>query len=227
MTARRYSYGTAAALLIFALGAGNARAAAAAQPSAGYSATQLYNQANASVRDGKPGIAVLNYERAHLLAPYDPDIRANLNFVRDTSRLPAVNGSWFERVIGLASPNSLFWLGCIGIVIAGASELVRRLYPRRGMSLRAATAAGLSLIVLTLWSAAVVWPILNEAVVIAPTAPERMAPAAMAEPLTTLREAQIVTVEAERPDFALVHSASGQTGWVARAELASIVPHSR
>jgi hypothetical protein len=216
------------ALLIFALGAGIAQAAtaAAAQPSAGYSAPQLYNQANADARDGKPGMAVLNYERARLLAPYDPDIRANLNSVRETSGLPAVNGSWFERVVGLASPNTLFWLGCIGIVIAGASELARRLYPRRGMSLRAATAAGLSLIILTLGSAAAVWPAMNEAVVIAPTTPERLAPASIAEPLTTLREAQIVTVEAERQDFALVHTTSGQTGWVARADLASIVPHS-
>ena len=46
---------------------------------AGYSAATLYNYANAFARAGKPGFAVLNYERARLLDPSDPDIDANLD----------------------------------------------------------------------------------------------------------------------------------------------------
>ena len=34
---------------------------------------------NSYARAGKPGLAVLNYERAALLAPDDPDINANLD----------------------------------------------------------------------------------------------------------------------------------------------------
>src|SRR3982074_279247 len=45
-----------------------------AQP--GYSAPALYNLANAYARAGKPGLAVLNYERAKLLDPSDPDVAA-------------------------------------------------------------------------------------------------------------------------------------------------------
>jgi len=47
-----------------------------------YSADGLYNLANSYARAGKPGLAVLNYERAALLAPNDADINANLEYVR-------------------------------------------------------------------------------------------------------------------------------------------------
>ena len=45
--------------------------------SADYSATELYNSANAYARSGKTALAVLAYERARLLAPTDPDLRWN------------------------------------------------------------------------------------------------------------------------------------------------------
>src|SRR6202161_2860169 len=51
-----------------------------------YSADGLYNLANSYARAGKPGLAVLNYERAALLAPDDPDINANLAYVRTAAQ---------------------------------------------------------------------------------------------------------------------------------------------
>lgn len=46
-----------------------------------------FNLGNASLKLGRPGVALLNYRRAQLLAPRDPDIRANIHFVRDGSGL--------------------------------------------------------------------------------------------------------------------------------------------
>jgi hypothetical protein len=56
------------ALLTLALGAGIAHAATGVAPqiSAGYSAPRLFDLANAYARDGRPGMAVLNYERVIL-----------------------------------------------------------------------------------------------------------------------------------------------------------------
>ena len=60
-----------------------------AQPSQPrYSADGLYNLANSYARAGKPGLAVLNYERAALLAPDDVDINANLEYVRASAHVP-------------------------------------------------------------------------------------------------------------------------------------------
>jgi len=96
----------------------------------GYSAPALYNLANAYARAGKPGLAVLNYERARLLDPADPDIDANLTHVRETSGLPPESRPAFDRVASMADPHLLSWLGVAGLVIAGTSILARRRYKR-------------------------------------------------------------------------------------------------
>jgi hypothetical protein len=211
---------------MLALGAGIVLGATAApaQPPTGYSAAQLYNLANAYAREGKPGLAVLDYERAQLLAPRDPEVQANLSYVLETAGLPAVTGNWFDRHARLGRPRSLFWLGCFGILLVGTSELARRLYPRHRMALRVVSAAGLAGVILALCAATALWPVMSEAVVIAPSTAQRVAPATMAEPLSTLHEAQIVTIEAQRQGFALVQTTAGLTGWVVRADLAPIVP---
>src|SRR5271165_5790745 len=83
--------------------------AASVQP--GYSAAALYNSANAYARAGKPGMAVLNYERARLLAPEDPDVDANLRFVREAAHVGAEPRRWSDRVVTLARPAVVAWLG--------------------------------------------------------------------------------------------------------------------
>lgn len=226
MSPRRSIYGTAIAALILALGAGIAQqsTAAPAPPSPTYSAPQLYNLGNANARKGRPGLAVLDYERARLLAPSDPDVHANLRYVLEAAGLPGVTGNWFDRHLGWVRSSTFFWLGCISILLAGTGELARRAYPRHRIALRAVSVAGLAGVVLALYAAAALWPVMSEAVVIAPTTAQRVAPAAVAEPLSTLHEAQIVRVQAQRQGFALVRTTTGLTGWVLRADLAPIVP---
>jgi len=93
----------------------------------GYSAATLYNLGNSYARSGQPALAVLNYERARVLAPLDPDIQANLRQVRESSGLPAESGSWLSRHSRIANPDTLYWLGVLGLGVAGASLLARRL----------------------------------------------------------------------------------------------------
>src|ERR1041385_4838407 len=50
-----------------------------------------YNLGNAWFRQGKMGLAVLNYERARRLAPRDPDILANLKFAEQRLGVDDVN----------------------------------------------------------------------------------------------------------------------------------------
>ena len=161
-----------------------------------------------------------------VLAPRDADIRTNLNAVRDMSGLPPSGGSWFDRHAEFADPSTFFWLGCLGILITGTSELVRRLYSAHRLGLRAASFAGLALTLATLCNAMALWPVMSEAVVIVPATSVRLAPAILAEPMTSLREGELVSIDAERPEFALVRTAKGTTGWISRADLARVVPNS-
>jgi hypothetical protein len=205
------------------LGQTPARAPMQAQ-AAGYSAPALYNLANAYARTGKPGLAVLNYERARLLDPSDPDIDANLRHVREAAGLPPASRHLLDRVAGIASPQLLSWLGLTGLLMVGASALARLRYPDHRRKLLVAMLAGLSLLGVSVASAVAVWPIVHEAVVVARTAPVRVSPVTNEEPIFTLPEASIVRISAKHDDFLLVKTQEGRTGWVPSANLARIVP---
>jgi tetratricopeptide (TPR) repeat protein len=190
----------------------------------GYSAAALYNLANAYARGGKPGLAVLNYERARLLAPNDPDIEANLRHVREISGLPQDSRNQFERRVRAADPQVLSWIGILGVFIAGLALLARRRFPAHRRKLGAAALLGICFIAATVCNAVVLWPTLNAAVVTARTAPVRVSPVTIEEPQFTLTEAQIVTLRAEHDGFVLVQTKEGRTGWVPSLALARIVP---
>jgi hypothetical protein len=190
----------------------------------GYSASSLYNLANAYARTGKPGLAVLNYERARLLDPTDPDIEANLRHVRETVGLPPEAQNAFHRVATIATPQVLSWLGLTGLLVAGAGVLGRRLYPRHRGKLLLTTVVGLSLCGVTVASAINLWPMVHSGIVVTHDAPVRVSPVSMEEPVFTLPEATQVRMSSEHDGFILIQTSSGRTGWVPGANLAPIVP---
>jgi hypothetical protein len=196
----------------------------AAQPQGGYSAAQLYNRANAYARSGKPGLAVLNYERARLLTPDDPDIEANLRRVRETSGLPPVTRSAFERLAELLSPRTFAWVGVLGLLMSGISLLARVGRRRERRKLLAVAVAGALLVAVSAADAVALWPVIHQAVVITPSTPVRVSPVTTEEPLFVLPEAVIVTPRAQHEEFVLVQTKEGRSGWVPLANLARVVP---
>jgi hypothetical protein len=197
--------------------------APAATP-AGYSAPVLYNLANSFARAGKPGLAVLNYERARLLDPNDPDIEANLRHVRETSGLPPESRSRFDHLARAASPRTLAWIGVLGLMMTGVSALarVRRITHRRKLLVTMLT--GICLLGLGLGNALALWPVKSEAVVIVHSTPVRVSPVTTEQPLFVLPEATIVSTGAEHEGFVLIQTTAGRSGWVQGADLVHIVP---
>src|SRR5712671_865156 len=88
-----------------------------------FSADGLYNLANSYARAGKPGLAVLNYERASLLAPDDADINANLEYVRAAAHVPTEPRTRFARIAQAANPTLAAWIGVLGITLVGVGLL--------------------------------------------------------------------------------------------------------
>ncbi len=189
----------------------------------GYSAAALYNLANAYARAGKPGMAVLNYERASLLAPNDPDIEANLRFVREPLQLPSESPDGFVRAATFASPSVLAWTGVAGLTILGLSLLAGQLHHGHRAMRRAAAVAGFALIGLTVANGVVLWPRLHEAVVVTGEAAVRVSPVPMGDRLFVLPEAETVRLKAEHEGFVLVQTRDGRLGWVSRANIAPLV----
>src|ERR1700734_2356621 len=121
----------ARAALLFCLLLGAVRVHSESEP-AGYSAAGLYNLANSYARAGKPGLAVLNYERAALLAPNDADINANLEYVRTSAHIATQPRNRFARIALGASPTLAAWAGVVGITLVGLGLLARRIARRFG-----------------------------------------------------------------------------------------------
>jgi hypothetical protein len=200
--------------------------AATSQPSspATYSADGLYNLANQYARAGKPGLAVLNYERAALLAPNDPDITSNLEYVRATAQVSTEPRTRFTRFARLTNPTTAAWLGVMGVALLGGGLLAGKA-TRRYRALRViATLLGIADIALTISSATLLWPRLHEAVILINQTPARVTPVPMGDTAFVLREAETVTMAAEHEDFILIRTRTGRTGWVARASLGAVVP---
>jgi hypothetical protein len=191
---------------------------------AGYSAPALYNLANRYARAGKPGLAVLNYERARLLDPNDPDIDANLRHVREASGLPPESRNSLDRLVRIASARVLAWVGVFGLLIAGVSALARLWIPTHRRKLLLAMLVGISLLGVTIANGVALWPIMHEGVVITHAAAVRVSPVTIEEPLFVLPEAQIVSMGAEHDGFVLVQTKGGRAGWVQSENLAPIVP---
>jgi hypothetical protein len=215
---------SAALIIVVALVANCARAQSS-EPA--YSAAGLYNLANSYARAGKPGMAVLNYERAALLAPTDPDIEANLNYVRVTSHLSPLRRSRFERALELANPELAAWIGIAGLAIVGVCLCAGKVSPRFRLARGLGVLLGSALMGLTVCNAIWQWPKLQEAVVIAEAAPVRVSPVPMGDPLFELPEAETITVTARHERFVLVRTRAGLTGWVSQANLAAVVPPGR
>jgi hypothetical protein len=189
-----------------------------------YSADGLYNLANSYARAGKPGLAVLNYERAALLAPNDPDINANLEYVRAAAHVPTQPRNRFTRIAQFASATSTAWLGVLGITLVGAGLLVGKMTPRfRGVR-ACVSVLGVALVALTVSNAMVLWPRMRDAVVLVDQTPARVSPVPMGDTAFVLPEAETVTMTAEHEDFVLIRTRGGQSGWVARANLGAVVP---
>jgi hypothetical protein len=193
-----------------------------AQPQ--YSADALYNSANSYARARKPGMAVLNYERAALLAPNDADINANLEYVRASAQVPTEPRSRFARIVQAASPTVSAWLGVLGVVLVAAGLLAKATMPRFHGVRTIGLLLGVALIAMTVSNATLMWPRMREAVVLANQTPARVTPVPMGDTAFVLREAETVTMTAEYEDFVLIRTRGGLSGWVARANLGVLVP---
>jgi hypothetical protein len=189
-----------------------------------YSATSLYNLGNSYARAGKPGLAVLNYERASLLAPNDPDIEANLRYVREGAHLSVEPRSTWQRVVTVGSPMLWSFLGVLGVLLLGCALLAAERYPAHPWKRRVAALVGLVLLGATAGNALVLWPTLHAAVIVTAATPVQVSPVPMGDPLFTLPEGETVTITAEHEDFVLVQTGSGRKGWVSRVNLVPVVP---
>jgi hypothetical protein len=188
-----------------------------------YSAATLYDLGNFYARTGRPAMAVLNYERARVFAPRDPDIQANLRHVRETVGAPTPTRTGLSRHVRWGNPNTLYWIGVTGLMLAGFCLLLRRAGARHRTLLGGGAVLGVAFMLLAIGDAVATASTLHEAVAMLATA-ARAAPISAAEPIFTVPLVDVVNVREEHGAYDLITDSQGREGWVAGNDLQPVIP---
>ncbi len=190
----------------------------------------LQNLGSAYFRSGDMGRAILAFERALLLKPGDPDLKANLKLVRDEAAvfppLPAEGWrGWLER------PSRKFWSGLAlssALLLPAAAGLWLGLRSRwRGAAAVSifASVAGLAVLGLSLY--ALQWRKGEDArgIVVGDPAKVRISPFEKAEERGSLAGGREVRLGREANGYFWVSVDGGATeGWVAAKEVERLIP---
>jgi tetratricopeptide (TPR) repeat protein len=186
----------------------------------------LFNAGNAEYKAGHLGKAIAAYRRAMLLTPRDPELRANLDFVRNQVHGATVRESRWQSWVSTLSLNEgtvltavLFWL-TLGLFAA------RQIRPALVPKLRSVTRLAVTL---TIFSATILGlQAANHfngqtAVVIEAEATARSGPFDEAQSAFTVHDGAELTVLDRHDDWLQVANGAGKTGWLSTKQ-AAILP---
>jgi tetratricopeptide (TPR) repeat protein len=180
----------------------------------GFSAPVLFNLGNAQLRLGKPALAILDYERALVLAPRNAAIQANLAAAQQRAGLaPTPVGPWLAAARYFSFDTyawaalGAIWVLCAALVVLCLNGTSRRF--ARPLILAAAVTLCVSAD-----AAALCWSDLYRAVVVQGPAVLHLAPATSAAVSSTLREGEVLWLQDRYAGFSFVRTADGHVGWV-------------
>ena len=189
------------------------------------SASALLSRGNALAREGKPGPAILAYERAEQLAPRDRSIAANLRAERDRAGLAVPTPVWWQSAARALTMNEWAWSGSLALAFVCVATSLSRLLPgclRKPVKTVIAVCAGAVLIsIAALWLR---WPELSRAVVVNSHVTALLAPADSAGPVFPLAEGEIVHAKKKLRNFVLVRTDDGRSGWISQSQIEPVIP---
>jgi tetratricopeptide (TPR) repeat protein len=181
------------------------------------SAALYFNLGNAWFRAGRPGKAMVCFLLARRLAPRDPDIRANLQFARQSVAGGEVPVQRLERFLTQLTLNewtaSLMVAAWIWLLLLAA----RLWQPSWRPTLRGytATAGVLTTVLAALWGTVLIrHATVQHAVVTLPEAAARYGPIDESQTAFVLREGAEVEVLDRRGPWQLVVDPTRRSGWV-------------
>lgn len=181
-----------------------------------------FNLGNALFKAGQTGRAIVNYRLAERLSPRDPDIRANLQFARNSvGAAPRKSPPWlrwFTRVTlneWTMLAAGAVWLWLLLLTLGQRSAALKK--PLRGYTATAGVvsiflAACLGFAVHERWGEAT-------AIVVAPHAVIRYGPLDESQDFYTVKDGTELTVLDRKDDWLQVTDSSARTGWLRREQV--------
>ncbi len=190
------------------------REAARKQPATGV----LLNLGNAEWKSDHTAEAILAWERARLLNPYDANARNNLRFARDAAQLESPQLAWHEVASTWLPANVWGWIagGSLWVAI-GTLVLPGVLRLRKSSWQQAVAALGLGIFLLTIPANIGVLTRARIGFVLAGDTSLRLTPTAGGEAITKLAAGEPARLIRAHGDYVFIRT-SHASGWLVRDE---------
>jgi hypothetical protein len=183
----------------------------------------LHNLGNAEWECGRVGPAILAWERAQWLDPFQRNTRANLRYGRKAAQLEAPSLTWYELCSTWLPVNAWAWMASISFWLAVAMVMLPNIFRwRKADWHQGLAAAGFAVFLLTIPSLVGIHTRAQLAVLLPKQTPLRLTPTRDAQILTKLGAGEIIRWERERGDYVYVRAANDAGGWVERTQIGLI-----
>lgn len=177
----------------------------------------LFNLGNAYFKNGQVGRAVFAYRQAELLAPRDPDIRANLRFTLGSVPGNDTRVSRLERAMALLTVNELGVATTLALWLCFGSLALMQFRPQSKNSLKTyAACGGILALFLGAWFTQSATKNLFErrAVVISPASAARFGPLEESQISFSVRDGNELKIIGHKDNWLQVADASNRSGWI-------------
>jgi tetratricopeptide (TPR) repeat protein len=194
-------------------------AEAASQPSSG----TLQNLGNAEWQSGASGDAIVAWERALWIDPFNNNARNNLNFGRKAAQLESPELRWFEVASTWFPADWWAWIAVISFWTMMYAIMLPAIYRNRRTALHQATAAlALTLFFLTFPAQIGISTRSNLGFIVKPQAPLRLTPTAEGQVLARFAAGEPARLVRRKGQDVLLRTSHG-LGWLRSDEFALIV----
>lgn len=188
------------------------------------SAGTFVNLGLAEWQRGHAGSAILAWEQALWIDPYDKGAAENLRFARQITQLDAPSFNWFETLSSWLPPAAWLWLAGSSLWLAIGMILLPAVFRRQKAAWHQTLAAcGLCVF---LFSLAGNWGVISRTrigFVLKDNAPLLLTPTRDGEVTTTLTSGEPAREIRARGDYYLVRTES-ETGWIEREQFGLVSP---
>jgi hypothetical protein len=188
----------------------------------GFSAPVLFNLANSYAQQGLAGRAILNYERAAVLAPSDPDIMGNLEKVRKENGLFLEPPAGIDKIFYKLTLNQ--WTA---LIFAGLALSVMALLTSLKLTINRTAIVITSSTCFLLFSFGLTGTVLrytdfNPSIVLSPEAKLLVSPFESSASVGAIMEGRRVFPIKDHGNYVYVKDSSGRKGWLLASFVESV-----
>lgn len=193
---------------------------ALAQPASG----TLLNLGVAEWRRGRAGAAILAWEQARWIDPFDPRAGADLEFAREAAQVDSPQLKWFEAASAWLPPAAWAWLTCASLWLAAGMITLPRVFRWQKAGWQQALAAlAFGTFLFGLTADLGVMSRTQIGLVVKKNAPLLLTPTKDAEVVSTLAAGEPARRLRSRGNYYFIRTAFA-TGWIRRDQFGLVCP---